>query len=1114
MSSPCWTASQLLGIRTTGHSLLLSAAAGSGKTAVLAERCAHLVCDDPARCDIDRLLVVTFTESAAAEMKSRIQAALRRRLEAGYSDRLARQVALAEHAHVSTVHGFCFRLLRQNFTLAGIDPKFEMLDAEEAALLRREVAADLFHRRYELDETGQFQHLIDSYGDGNDTALIEKVISTHNLLCSLISPDDWIASSMRQMAHAAELPLEESDLGRSFFSEIRAALAALVRKCNDAQRTIRALGPSFDPYLGYLADLEPYFSHWTQVLSQDGLDMLVSEIEDFRRDRPRVPAVRKAPQFKELAKSIVDSIKGAVDEYPLKDLLSARAEHWQAGMRRMAPFADVFLGLVRDFGAEYSAAKASQRALDFADLERLTLNILSEGPGPELHPSPLARSLHDQFRHVLVDEYQDINPIQNEILRLVSRECRGPQDGNLFCVGDVKQSIFRFRLAEPKLFIARNKQFATAGDPSRGQVIALRENFRSRAPLLTAINGVFERLMTADAAEIDYDQSHRLASGREFPPSSGQPSFAGAPIELHLLPDEPGEAEGLPPLPDSDKLERVDYEAILLARRIKQLMGHDGAPRMNVASTDASGNPVLAPIQLSDIVILLRAMQGKADRFADVLRAHDVPVHNEAGGGLFDATEIRDVLAVLQILDNQQQDIPLATVLRSPLAALPEADDSLARIRLAFPEVPFHRATARYAAEREDELAAFLRDFLARLADWRDQANKRPVAELLWHLYDQAGYLAFVGGLEDGAQRTANLIRLHERANQFGKFQRQGLYRFLRFLESLREETDLARPSPIGQADQVVRIMSIHRSKGLEFPVVFLPDLGKAINVSDSYGSILVDRHAGLGMSVVEEDRLISYPSLASMLVSQNLFKQTKAEELRLLYVAMTRAKEHLIMIATCGPDEPERWSAQYSGHVGPLPPENIVSATRAIDWLGPVAAMTAKSDSPIFALQAHKAQDVRTWQHPRHHREAFTDRQNRLARFEPLPDDPPPTPEARELIQRFESAYPFQAFTNAPATASVTSLAKGDAPTSEPTGSTLLRKLDLPRFFQPAAPKATDIGTATHTLLQYLDFADDPAQIEFQITRLVSRNFLSEEQAALVDRPAVAWFLQSDLAR
>ncbi len=603
-----WTPRQREGIERVGQSILVSAAAGSGKTAVLAQRCAHLVCDAGNPCDIDQLLVVTFTESAAAEMKARIQKALRQKLLDQPSPRLARQVKLAQHAHVSTLHGFCHRLLKQNFTLAGVDPAFAILDADEAALLCAEIATDLFHRRYESDASGDFHRLIDAYGDGEDQRLIERVISTHELLASLTDPKRWIAESAAAMRQAAEAPLEESELGRDLLAQIDDALANLIRKCDDVAGTIAGLGPGLGRYGEHVEELRPFFEHFQKVLHEDGLDSLVSEVRDFRANRPRLPAIKGEVDGKELAKSLIEEIKRAVDRSPLEALLACDSAQWRNGMERIAPHAQAFLSLVVDFGTEYSAAKSADRALDFSDLEQLALKILREGESDR--PSALAKALHVQFRHVLVDEYQDINPIQDAILRLVSTECLDERRANLFCVGDVKQSIFRFRLAEPLRFLDRHRRFREK--EGAGQVIDLRENFRSRAPLLGAINSVFEKLMTRDAAEIEYDQSHRLMPGLSFPDAGGLPAFKGSPIELHFLPDDPGTPDG--DEVSAQQLERVDYEAMLIARRIREMMGLEGSPQMHVFREEA-----MHPIELGDIVILLRTMRKKADRFADVI---------------------------------------------------------------------------------------------------------------------------------------------------------------------------------------------------------------------------------------------------------------------------------------------------------------------------------------------------------------------------------------------------------------------------------------------------------------------------------------------------------------
>jgi ATP-dependent helicase/nuclease subunit A len=1109
-----WTVQQKAGIETVGGSLLLSAAAGSGKTAVLAERCAHLVCDANPPCNVDQLLVVTFTDSAAAEMKARIQQSLRMRIAQRPGDhRLARQAALVEHAHVSTVHGFCTRLLRRRFDLAGLDPNFRILSEDEAALLRSEVSGDLLNRRHEDENADDFRRLIDCYAAGDDERLMERVISAYQLLQSLVDPVGWRKQKLADLDEAAKLKLNDSVLGREFIQHIDSRLMQFARQCKESADSIASMDRGLAPYADRLGEFKSMAEHWLSVLRNDGLDMLVSEFRDFCLDIPQAPKVAGNTPGKEIGKKLLDAVKDEITERDLAELLMFDSARWQQTVKDILPHARAFLSLVDDFDQEYAAAKKQLRALDFADLERGALNILKAGEGSHLQPSAVAKSLHEQYRHVLVDEYQDINEIQDAILTLVSRECVAGADSqraNLFCVGDVKQSIFRFRLADPNRFLDRQDRFEKSSGKSSGQLIRLQENFRSRRALLEAINAVFDRLMTRESSQIDYQQSHRLRAGKEFPPSGNLAAFAGAPIELHLLPRKFEKASE-----DDADMERAEYEALCVARRIEEMMGKHGGPRMHVVKDDK-----LQPIEYGDMVILLRAMQFKADAFADVLRAHNIPVHSDGGTGFFDATEVRDILSLLRILDNQLQDIPLAAVLRGPLAGIPQPDDALATIRLAYrdesEDVPFHQAVRRYAIEKDDELAAHLRDFLARVADWRDQANKRPIAETLWRIYEQTGFLAYCSGLEDGEQRVANLLEFHERAAQFSGFLRQGLHRFLEFVEALRQERELSRPTLAGDASNVVRIMSIHRAKGLEFPVVFIPDLGKRHNLRDAEGSILVDRVAGLGMDVIDERKLIRYPSISSILVKDSLLNQTLAEELRLLYVAMTRAKEQLILVGTASEEESDRWAIQWRKHIGPMPADAILTASNALQWLGPVAAMTQASNA--IQIIPHDETEIRAWPNPRMNRPAFTPLQQRLAHLEKRPGPREQNELADQITARFQRIYAYANETRQSATVSVTTLAKSDHESTYAAATTPARKLDLPKFFsQSTAAKPTDIGTATHLVLQHWDFASsktDAMEIQRQINSQIDRKFIAPASAKLVDQRAIEWFVNTDLAQ
>ncbi|HEV2293270.1 MAG TPA: helicase-exonuclease AddAB subunit AddA [Tepidisphaeraceae bacterium] len=1124
-----WTPQQLDAIRTCDRSVLVSAAAGSGKTAVLAERCVHLVCDASPACDVDELLVVTFTEAAAAEMRLRIQQSLRQRLEASDEARLLKQLALIDHAQVSTLHGFCARLCRQHFHLLELDPGFEILGGDESELMRAEIARELFSDRYESNDAAAFHAFIDAYGDGNDERLVRKVIATHELLASLLDPDGWLAAARRRLDEALAGELRQSELGRELETLVRRRLAELTRRCDAALATVARMG-GFGKYLAALNETRQVLVHLRETLDGDGgIDAIAEVVRDLKF--PSMPPVSAGTAGKEFVQGLLKGLRAELTDEKslLASILRFDTRQWVDGLRAIRPHVDVFLGLVEEFGQRYGAAKRAARAVDFADLERLSLRALRDSTSPGLAPSAIARLQHRRFKHVLVDEYQDINEVQDAILRLVSRECIASEGecGNLFTVGDVKQSIYRFRLAEPARFLERDEQFRATG--AAGTVIDLQANFRSRGPLLAALNRVFATLMTRQAADIEYDASHELRAGVTYPDGDGISSFRGAPIELHVLPmhastsaddDDPDSDDA-----EADPPDRTAREAVLIARRIREIMGADASAgrRMQVFERSATGTMAPRDIRYSDIVILLRSMKFKADQYADVLRQSGIPVHSESGTGYFESMEVRDMLALLALLDNQRQDVPLAGVLRGPLAALPEPEDSLARIRLAYSgDVAFHQAVVRYASEQHDELAAKLTDFLEQLKRWRVLSQRRPLAEVLWTIYQETGYLAFCAGLLGGEQRVANLIDLHERARQFGSFQKQGLARFLNFLEQLRDQSDLGQPSVASAADDVVRIMSVHSSKGLEFPVVILPDLGKRINLSDCSGSILIDRHAGAGVSVADEARRIRYPSLASMLVQTRLRQQSLAEELRVLYVAMTRAREHLILIGTCRDSACQTWATRWAGHAGALPADVVLGACTMLDWLGPVAAATASlAEAPIHLTQ-HTADDVAAWPSPEDLRPRPSPRLQQLIALQPLDPPPPPNAQAEAIAQRLTFQRPHAPFADVAAAASVSDLSKHGrfARVGCPSSRGLVafdRVLPAPRIASiDVTSTATDIGTAHHLVLQHLDFSRpcDPPDVHGQIARLVQRRLITPAVQQIVDAEAIAWFAATPLGR
>ena len=1174
------TPQQRLAIQTVDDNLLVSAAAGSGKTTVLAERCAYLLCDVATPCSVDQLLVVTFTEAAAAQMKARIEAAIQNRLAKNpENESLRRQAAQIDLAQVSTLHGFCAILLRMHFHLLSLEPNFNILDQEEAALLRRETVAELFADRYEEDTAGDFQRLIDWYGDGNDAELQRHVLRAHALLCSLVEPEQWLTTAYDQLVEAANEPLAKTSLGRQLVALLRERIDWLSDRC---ARNIAVLGKvkGLEGTVGYIRLLQEEIQGWAEALGSGDLDALAGRAAAF--EAPRKPALASTHSHKAIADSVIKSIREEMDcDGALGSMARFTTEQWQTGLRSLLPSAKVFLDLVREFGERYQQAKQRAKGVDFADLERFALQLLrTKDAAGRLTASAVARQCHQHFAHVLVDEYQDINALQDEILRLVSRECLPPakplQPPNLFAVGDVKQSIYRFRLADPQRFLQRDEKYRRK---QGGQVIDLQQNFRSRAPLLAAINSVFEKLMTRQSAMIEYDQSHRLHPGATFPAASdGTASFSGAPIELHLLHTQDGESD-----PEEATMDRTEWEATLIARRIGELLGAG----MHVAEDAA-----MRPIEYRDVVILLRSAIHKADQIAEILSRHGIPVHADARDGFFASTEIQDMIALLELLDNSQQDIPLAAFLRSPLAGLKEAEDCLGRIRLAYPvtpspgvpeegkegtsedPIPFHQAVFRYAAEQTDELAARLREILARLARWRSIINRQPLADVIWTILDETGYLAFCSALDRGRQRVANLLAFLQRAREFGSFASQGLYRFLRFLQGIQEESDVGQPSMLGEGENAVRIMTVHQSKGLEFPVVFLPDLGKGVNLQDMNSRVLLDRSGILGMPAVDERRQVRYPSLGTLLARQQMRQQIIAEELRVLYVAMTRAREHLILMGTCKAKTFDTWTTILGDERGPLAAETVIDATSPLQWIVQTQAVLQREGIESFAVERHSVESLSEWSAARQSRPVFTAWQMDRANLKPLEPEPPANAVAEEIIERLGLLQEAGELTSRRAVISVTEWVKGNgnskaAPTlpspgvpgegKERDGADAKRSaiapssgipgegrggdsseisnskfqitngpppypspgvpgegndLPIPRCVAGETPLlATDRGTATHLVLQHAVFGD-AAPMREQVQRMIERRLMTSEQADAVDYESIGWFLDSDVGK
>ena len=989
--NPNFTAEQRRAVVTHDRNLLVSAAAGSGKTEVLAERCAYLVTEADPPCNADELLVVTFTVASAEEMRRRIGAKLSSKTLTATDPRLLRQPLLLAGAQIGTIHGLCSSILRRHFHEVGLDPNFRVLDNDEAALLRRDVADQLVERRLEGDDADVTVRLLEHYAGGSPSRIVNTLLALQARLSSLCDPGQWLAERRARIEEASQYAISESELGRR---AIRIMVDDLATLAATAGRLVHVFTQArFPPYVQVARDLAATLAGWQSALTDRPFDQAADIIRST--DLGRLPPV-KAGMLDDRVKARMASLKKRVGDFAKSGLVLFTEPQLQADLAQTLWAVDTLDQLVSDFEQAYTTAKRDTNAVDFADLERNALTLLR---GPEGEPTPIALEYRRHFKHVLVDEYQDVNELQDTLIAMLADESRG----NLFCVGDVKQSIYRFRQADPARFKARAARYG-AESARDGELVFMRKNFRSRGPLLDVLNDLFEALMTEESAEVDYDESQRLVPGATFPDELG--GFGGKPIELHVV-----EKKAAGALSD---LEADEREAVLTADRISALLGRNGDAPVKVVQR----NGVARDADPGDFAVLLRAVKVKSERFASILRRAGLPVHADSTTGFFESQEIRDVLCALRLIDNSRNEYDLAGHLRSPLCQWPNAEDRSghhsAGLSRHASRPGFHRAAARYA-EGQGETAAALRDVFDRLRQWRAFAAERPIADLVWHVLEQTSYLAWCAGLPDGEQRVANLMELHDRARAFDRFRRPTLSRFLHFLGTLEEQADLGMPSP-GSGEKAVRVMSIHKSKGLEYPIVVLPDLGKEFNLRDAGEMLLVDDTVGIGLRVVDIDREAHYPSLASTVAQHHIRRRALAEELRVLYVGATRAREHLILIGTDDADVEQVWDDAWRGHRGAIPPGEVLAGRSMLDWVGPAAAQ-AESHAPGSVRRVvHAAEDLDRLAEHTLENARRQDRVSLVADLQPLAAPPVLTREVRHAIRRLDWASPHQALTHQPA--------------------------------------------------------------------------------------------------
>ena len=896
-----WTDQQAQAIAARGRNVLVTASAGTGKTAVLSGRCVSLIGDAALCPNVLNMLVLTFTEAAAEEMRARIGRHLRDTFRQTHDRRLSRQLVLLQGADISTIHAFCKRLICEHFHELSLDPAFRVIDADEAMLLRTEVLDKTVEWAWgQANLVPALQGLLRRRDLRDSGGFLASVIRLHTFLEGVASRDRWCDLAHR-LAEAAD-PLA-SELGAAQKRIVQDRLDTILAQLHAARRIYEGERPGGKWGAALEADVIMPITACRARLGAGDWHGCVEQI--LNTEIPKAVSLTKFPKtlgdlIKEWRTAAIKSFAG------LRDMAVINPDYMDAVGRSAGAQSHVLIELVRQFGRLYAHRKVALNGLDFADLEHYALKLLTvETDDAGQQPSETALALRRCYKYIFVDEYQDINPVQQAIL-----DALGSGD-NVFVVGDVKQSIYAWRGAEPTIFLDRLRQAGLPAGPAQDLRVDLNYNFRSAGGILDFVNKVFGRIMTASLAHIDYDETARLRPGS--PKSAGTSAGrGGAPIvELHILDekaegqDARSEGNGGADVPSgADAVRPRQRQAAMIARRIKEIVGAEpGHAALQVPDRETGG---LRDAQYRDIVVLMRSLARKANDYVEILRLTGIPVSCDATAGYFETTEISDVLCLLKVLDNPQRDIELAAVLRSPFFGLGETD--LAHIRLAgrekAPHANFYTSATWYVDVGTDaSLKEKLNRAFATLDRWRRLARRGHLADLLWCIYRDTRYIAFVCALPNGQARKANLLKLHDRAVQFEGFASStgvpSLTRFVMFVEKLQEAgQDWAPAEPVTAAGNAVRILSVHKSKGLEFPVVFLAELDSPFNQRDVQDDLIADADHTLGLRIVDPESNTRLRSLAHQVIGERKRNVTLAEEMRVLYVALTRAKDRLIVSA------------------------------------------------------------------------------------------------------------------------------------------------------------------------------------------------------------------------
>ena len=883
MSEVKWTKEQQDAIYEKGSNILVAAAAGSGKTAVLVERIINKIINE--NIDIDKLLVVTFTNAAASEMRERVLNAIYKKLdEEPENEKLQRQVTLLNKANICTIDSFCLEIVRNNFyELDNIAPNFRIADTTQIELLKQEVIEDIFDKKYE-EENEDFNKLINTYTSyRDDTPLKDLILKIYGYIQSNPFPEKWLKEKIEMFNLEGKLDEDFANTpwGKVLLEEVEEELIDCISSLNNIHRDLM-IEPDLEKFeqtirndIDMLTGLKNNLDSWDKAYN------INQTLKFVTWPRKKIDSI-----LKDEAKQIRDGVKKKLEK-TLSKVIIYDSKQANQDIYDMYEILVKLQDIILEFGEEFTKRKRAQNIVDFNDVEHLALKILIKDNDGKIEPTEIAKKYQDKYTEIAIDEYQDSNLVQEYILNSVSK------GNNIFMVGDVKQSIYKFRQAMPELFLDKYKNYKNKENKQNDNnlKIQLFKNFRSRDNVLDFTNLIFQDIMSSLLGDIEYNEEEYLNLGADY---SNIDQDLNTEIDIiDLADDEDNEEEqnistDENELEEEERIENIELEARFVANRIRELIDN----KFQVWDRKKGS---YRDIEYKDIVILLRSTATSAPVYEQELLNLEIPVFSDSSQEYLDSTEIQTIMSLLKIIDNPIQDIPLVSVLRSQIGKF--TDDELVKIRLSDKYDNFYTCMQKALIDVDENLKLKIQKFLDNLAKWRKEQEYLALDELIWKIYGDTGFYNYAGLMPNGELRQANLKMLFQKAKQYESANFKGLYNFINFIDKLKLSSgDMGSAKLIGENDNVVRIMSIHKSKGLEFPVVFLSNTSKQFNLMDLNQNVLLHQDLGIGVKYIDYDMQIQYDTLTKTAIRNKILTETISEEMRILYVALTRAKEKLII--------------------------------------------------------------------------------------------------------------------------------------------------------------------------------------------------------------------------